>query len=237
MWKLFFDTAYALSFLIVFPAARRRFRDWHLFGYREKLNDLLEKFPELRKKKMRLAKGGGCLAFIFNEQDVYRVRKRTAEATTVLPRLEREKRITDALRRYCPVAIPNIKIIKGKKFVFYKTQFIPGVIMANLPEKTLNAHADEIAEQLAKILKKLHSADPASLYDLKDKKYKNRRWCHTDLCSNVLIDKKTFKITGIIDWEWACWGEIVWDFRSLYQHRHKMRRTEIPIKTVIKYYE
>ena len=236
MWKLFFNIAYASSFLIIFPSWRRRFRDWSLFGYREKLDDLLQTCPKLQHKKMRLAKGGGCLAFIFDETEVYKVRKRTAEATTIFPRLEREKRITDALRRYCPVAIPKIKIIQGNKFVFYKTDFIPGTIIANLPEKTLNAHTDEIVAQLVKILKKLHSANPAALKDLKTRD-KNRCWCHTDLCSNILIDKKTFKITGIIDWEWACWGKVEWDFCSLYRHRHKMRRTEIPVKTVIKYYE
>ena len=83
MWKFFFDIAYAFSFLIFIPRARRRFRDWYLFGYREKLDDLLQTLPELQHKKMRLTKGGGSLAFIFDNGDVYRVRKREAEATSV----------------------------------------------------------------------------------------------------------------------------------------------------------
>ena len=236
MWKLFFEIAWGLSFLVFIPGARRKIRDWYLFGYREKLDDLLKTCPELRSKKMRLTKGGGSLAFIFDEREVYRVRKRLAEATDVFPRLERERRITNALRRYCTVAIPNIKIIRGEKFVFYKTDFIPGVILANLPEKTLNANSDKIAEQLAKFLKKLHSANPKSISDLTDGN-KNKHWVHTDLCSNILIDPKTFVITGVIDWEWAVWAEVHWDFNSLYNRRRKMRRTEIPIKTVIKYYE
>ena len=124
MWKLFFETAYALSFLIIVPAWRKRFRDWTLFGYREKLDDLLATCPELRNKKIRLAKGGGSLAFIFDNKDVYRVRKRLAEATTIFPRLEREKRITDALRNYCTVKIPKIEFVQGGKFVFYKTQLL-----------------------------------------------------------------------------------------------------------------
>ena len=236
MWKLFFNIAYAFSFLIISPSARFRFRDWTLFGYREKLDDLLNTRPELRNKKLRVTKGGGSLAFIFDECDVYRVRKRRYEATTVFPRLAREQRITNALRRYCTVQIPDIEIIHGKKFIFYKTSFIPGVILANLSRKTLNAHSDEIAAQLATFLKKLHSAKPKSIADLTDGD-KNKHWCHTDLCSNILINPKTFKITGIIDWEWACWGFISGDFYSLYNRRRKMRRTEIPIKTVIKYYE
>ena len=236
MWKLFFETAYALSFLIIVPAWRKRFRDWTLFGYREKLDDLLATCPELRNKKMRLAKGGGSLAFIFDNKDVYRVRKRLAEATTIFPRLEQEKRITDALRRYCTIEIPKIEFVQGSKFVFYKTQFIPGVILANLPRKVLNAHSDKIADQLSEFLKQLHTANPKSIADLTDKD-KNHHWVHTDLCSNILINPKNFKITGIIDWEWARWAEIQRDFASLYSRRRKMRRTDIPIKTVIKYYE
>ncbi|MBR4507344.1 MAG: phosphotransferase [Alphaproteobacteria bacterium] len=235
MWKLFFDVAYALSFLIIFPRARRHFRDWTLFGYREKLDDLLKTVPELRNRKMRIAKGGGCLAFIFDEKDVYKVRKRLAEATTVFPRLERERRITNALRRYCTVEIPKIEIIHGNKFIFYKTNFIPGVILANLPLRQLNAHSDEIAEQLAKFLKKLHSANPASIADLKNKT--GEHWCHTDLCSNVLINPKTFKITGVIDWEWCVWADASLDFESLHNRRRKMRKTEITAKTLTKYYE
>lgn len=236
MWKFFFDIAYAFSFLIFIPRARRRFRDWYLFGYREKLDDLLQTLPELQHKKMRLTKGGGSLAFIFDNGDVYRVRKREAEATSIFPRLAREQRITNALRRYLPVSIPKIEFIRGKKFVFYKTKFIPGVILANLPERDLNKHSDYIAEQLAKILQKLHAANPKSIADLTDTNPEHH-WVHTDLCSNILINPETFVITGIIDWEWASWGNVSMDFVSLYNRRRKMRRTEIPIKTVIKYYE
>ena len=236
MWKLFFEIADAFGFLIIVPKWRRAFRERVLFGYREKLNDLLKTCPELRGQKMRLAKGGGSLAFIFNNKNVYRVRKTLAEATTIFPRVAREKRITDALRRYVPVAIPKITVIQGSKFFFYKTDFIPGVMLPSLSKKTLNAHSDEIAAQLAEFLKKLHSANPKSIADLTDKN-KNNHWCHTDLCSNILIDPKTFKITGIIDWEWTSWRDISWDFHSLYNRRRKMRATEIPIKTVIKYFE
>ena len=176
------------------------------------------------------------MAFIFNNHDVYRVRKTLTEATAVFPRLEREKRITDALRRYCTVKIPKIEIIHGKKFIFYKTDFIPGVMLPSLSVKTLNAHSDEIADQLAAFLKKLHAANPKSIADLTDPD-KNKHWTHTDLCSNILIDPKTFQITGIIDWEWVQWNYIRRDFISLYNRRRKMRRTEIPIKTVIKYFE
>lgn len=236
MWKFLFDCAYMFSFLIFIPRARRRFRDYHLFGYREKLDDLLKTVPELKNKKMKLTKGGGSLAFIFDDQYVYRVRKREHEAISIFPRLEREQRITNALRSYLPVAIPEIEFFCGKKFVFYKTKFIPGKILANLSERELNAHSDKIAEQLVKILKKLHNAKPKSIADLADKE-PNKHWVHTDLCSNILIDPKTFVITGIIDWEWAAWGDASMDFISLYRHRKKMRRTEIPVKTVIKYYE
>lgn len=236
MWKLFFNIAYAFSFLILVPSWRYRYRDWTLFGYREKLNDLLKTCPELRGKKMRITKGGGSLAFVFDNRYVYRVRKRRFEATEVFPRLERERRITNALRRYCTVAIPDIKIIRGEKFIFYKTTFIPGVMLASLPKKTLNQNSDKIAEQLAQFLKKLHAANPKSIADLTTKD-KNCHWVHSDLCSNILINPKTFVITGIIDWEWACWAHVSLDFHSLYNRRRKMRNTEIPIKTVIKYYE
>ncbi len=236
MWKFLFDFAYGLSFLIIIPSWRRKFRDETLFGYREKLDDLLATKPELCKKKMKLAKGGGSLAFIFDETEVYRVRKTLSEATTIFPRLEREKRITDALRRYLPVAIPKITIIKGRKFIFYKTSFIPGVILANLPKKVLNRHSDKIAGQLAVFLRKLHSANPKSIADLTTPD-KTRHWCHTDLCSNVLINPETFEITGVIDWEWAKWIDVCHDFYSLYKYRRKMRTTEIPLKTIVKYYE
>ena len=236
MWKLFFDIAYAFSFLVVIPSWRRHFRNWTLFGYHEKLDDLLNTCPDLRKKKMRLAKGGGSLAFIFDEKYVYRVRKREYEATKIFPRLEREKRITDALRKYLSVKIPDITVVHGQKFVFYKTTFIPGVILANLSLRDLNKHSDKIATQLAQFLKQLHAATPTGLNDLKQDKG-DCHWVHTDLCSNVLVNPKTFMITGVIDWEWTYWANISLDFHSLYNRRRKMRQTEIPIKTVIKYYE
>ena len=89
---------------------------------------------------------------------------------------------------------------------------------------------------MAKFLQQLHGANPKSIADLANKN-KNHHWVHSDLCSNILIDPKTYKITGVIDWEWTTFGDIAADFHSLYNRRRKMRRTEIPIKTVIKYYE
>ncbi|MBQ0013457.1 MAG: hypothetical protein KBS86_02735 [Proteobacteria bacterium] len=232
MWKLLFDTGYIFSCLIPCKTWRQHFRDVTLFGYGDKLMTLYAKFPELKKQHMQLCKGGGSLAFIFDNKIVYKIRKHNAN--TIHPRISAEKKITDALRPFCKVKIPQIEILTIGKYVFYKQIFIPGKLLVKMPLRRITKYMDDLTTQLANIIHSVYIADPQELLEFKSTK-KNGGWVNTDMCSNILINPKTMQITGIIDWEWVSWTDITVAFYGLYKVSHKMTKSGIGPATQKKY--
>lgn len=236
MWKIFFGTLYFISYTIPY----RRWRDWFrrekLFDYYAKLNALRGAFPNENWHHFRLAKGGGSLAFITGDT-VYKIRKFHMVDDSVT-KFSREKRVTDAIAPLLPVQIPHIKIHQIGIYTVYETKFIPGKILLDLPLKKIRAHRMQIGTDLGKIIYQLFNAKLPDLNDMRPKTTENGDigMIHGDMCSNILVDPKTMKITGIIDWEYADFGSLKREFFGLFWVRRKMRLTDIAPEAIWEYY-
>jgi len=232
VWKLLFDTGYIFSCLIPYKKWREYFRVHTMFDYKNKLVALYTQYPQFKHSHIKLCKGGGSLAFIVDNKTVYKVRKHNANI--IHNRIAMEKKITDALQPFCEVQIPQIEIVNIGQYIFYKQVFIPGKLLVKLPICKIIKHMDDITTQLAKIIHDVYVADPKELSELKksDKQY---GWVNSDMCSNILVNPKTMKITGIIDWEWTYWTNITEAFRGLYKVSNKMTKSGIGPATEKKY--
>lgn len=224
MWKLLFEFSDRLFALIPVKKWREYLRTVVLFDYRRKLNALQKKYPKFNWKKMGLTKGGGSIVFILDKKYTFKVRKRNNE-TSEFGRFEREKRVTDAIRPFCTIDIPEIEFVKAGGYTFYKTKYISGRPLVSVSSHRIRKYQDQISEQLAEFIYKKSLADPKELYDMRPNgEYKGWCWNHSDMCSNILIDPKTMVITGIIDWEWAGFGPVENEFNGLVWVRKKMRK-------------
>ena len=235
MWKLLFELGD--RFFAIVPI--KKWREWLrvsvLFDYRRKLNAIKSVCPELNFKKMRLAKGGGSIVFIIDNKYSFKVRKHNHE-TKLFPRFEREKRITDAIRPWCTIDIPEIDFITAGDYTFYKNKYIPGVLLVNIPSFRIKKYQTKISKQLAEFIYKKSFALPAEIDDLRqDPIQPNFSWTHGDMCSNILVNPKTMVITGIIDWEWAGYKETDREFRGLVRVRKKMRKIGLDKSTLAEY--
>ena len=243
MWRLFFEFMYGLSYLIPVPRVRRWFRREKLFDYKHKLNCLYARYPGLRKKHMRLAKGGGSLAFIFDERTVYKVRKHCDRDNSVA-KFAHEKRITDAIAPIVPVRVPHIELVTAGEFLFYKSEFIPGRVLVDLPLKRIREHREKIGRQLGDVIFHLFNAELPELADMRAEQMAHRNlppddigMVHGDMCSNIIINPKTMDVAGIIDWEYANFSSLKREFIGIFRVRRKMRQTDIAPEAMWQYYQ
>ena len=132
MWKLLFEFADRIFAVVPVKKWREYLRIHVLFDYRRKLNALKSGCPELNFKTFKLAKGGGSLVFLFDTGVTFKVRKHNYESGK-FDRFNREKRITDALREYCTIPIPNIEFVEFNGYTFYKSDLIPGKLLVSIP--------------------------------------------------------------------------------------------------------
>ena len=236
MWKLLFEISDRFFAIIPIKKWRDYLRVIVLFDYRRKLNALRKICPHFKWGNMRLAKGGDSLVFIIDNKITFKVRKRNNESMN-FDRFEYEKRITDALRPYCTIQIPEIEFINSDGYTFYKNKFIPGKLLINISTRRIKKYQDKISHQLAEFIYKKSFANPHELDDLRGKPLtKNFSWNHGDMCSNILINPRTMVITGIIDWEWAGYGDIKNEFRGLVWVRKKMQKIGLD-KSTKKYFD
>lgn len=236
MWKPFFEFLWFMSYFIPFSGMRTRFRLNTCFDYKNKLRAIRTATPELDWRKMRLAKGGGSLAFIVGDT-VFKVRKYHRHDNST-EKFAREKRITDAVAPILPVAVPKIEIIEAGDYLFYKTHFIPGRVLVDLPLKRIIANNDKIGKQIGNIIYTLFNADLKSLKDMqpKDAKKHGLGLVHGDMCSNIIVNPKTMDVVGIIDWEYAFYSNLWYEFYGIYRVRRKMRQTDIAPIAMWEYY-
>ncbi|MBO7644871.1 MAG: hypothetical protein J6S57_01040, partial [Alphaproteobacteria bacterium] len=203
MWKLLFEFADRLFAIIPIKKWREYLRVVVLFDYRRKLNALKSVYSELNFNTMQLAKGGGSLVFIIDNKYTFKVRKFNSEATK-FERFYREKQITDALRDVCTIKIPNIEFIDIGEYTFYKSDFIPGKLLVDIPTHRIKKFQQQISQQLAEFIYKKSFALPKEIEGMRSCPIRpDFCWNHGDMCSNILINPKDMIITGIIDWEWA----------------------------------
>ena len=227
MWKPFFDFLWFISYFIPVRRWRTWFRQNKCFDYKNKLCAIRAAVPELNWKKVRLAKGGGSLAFIVDDT-VFKVRKFHLKDDSA-EKFGREKRITDAIAPILPVAIPKIELIQAGQYLFYKTHFIPGRVLVDLPLKRIIANNEKIGKKIGETIYTLFNADIKSLKDMKprDAKKNNLGLVHGDMCSNIIVDPKTMDVVGIIDWEYAHYKTLRHEFFGIFRVRRKMRKTDI----------
>ena len=235
MWKILFEFADHLFAIIPVKKWRDYLRVVVLFDYRRKLNALMSAYPELNFRKMRLGKGGGSIVFIIDNKYTFKVRKHNFE-TANFARFDREKRITDAIRPYCTIQIPNIEFITVGGYTFYKSDFIPGKLLVGIPSQRIKKYQNQLSRQLAEFIYKKSFGLPDAIDDLRScPAQRGFSWNHGDMCSNILVNQKTMKITGIIDWEWAAYGPTDNEFNGLVWVRKKMRKIGLDKSTKHEY--
>ena len=234
MWKLLFEFSDRLFAIMPIKKWRDFLRQIVLFDYRRKLNALKKARPDLDFKKMHLAKGGASIVFIIGN-DTFKVRKKNYESS-VFPRFEYEKRITDAIRPFCTLEIPNIHFFSCDGFTFYETRRIPGKLLVSISTHKIKKYQKHISKQLADFIYKKSFANPPEINDLKHfPDSPDCSWVHGDMCSNILINPKTMTITGIIDWEWAGYRKTAEEFKGLVWVRKKMRKIGLDKTTHAEY--
>jgi len=221
MWKLFFDFCYFWSFFIPNRKRREDFRVNALFNYRHKLNVLRDACPDIKFRKIRMIKGGWNIGFIINDKYVFKIRKKFDDS--YVPKIIKEKRMTDAFRDIVPLKIPKIDIIKHGEYTFYRYEFIHGRNLTTFSERTISKHREKLAKQLAEFIFVMHNAHPAEIDDLITPD--GDGWGHNDICNNILVDSKTMDIIGIIDWEYSGWNYLETEFKNCTRYSSKMRNT------------
>lgn len=224
MWRLFFEACDFIVGFIPSQKKRERIRREKLYDYRKKYNALRKIIPEHEFKKIRVIKGGWNIGFIINKKYVCKIRK-FLDKNVPNEKIIREKRITDAFTNILPVQIPKIEVLKSDNMTFYKYNFIRGVNLNKISQKKITTNQEKIAKQLAKFIHIMHNSDIPEINDLKTGD--GDGWNHHDICNNVLIDKKTMDILGIIDWEYAGWGPLETEIKNCTVFSRKMRNTQI----------
>lgn len=225
MWKLLFDFCYFWSFFIPNRKRREYFRVHTLFDYRRKLNALRVACSDINIRKIRMIKGGWNIGFIVNDKYVFKIRKYFDDS--YVPKIIKEKRMTDAFRDIVPLKIPKIDIIEQGEYTFYKYEFIPGRNLNNLPLRTVLKYREKFAKQLAEFIYAMHHANPKEIADLKTTT--GDSWGHNDICNNTIVDPKTMDIVGIIDWEYSGWEYLETEFMNCTLYSHKLRKANMGI--------
>lgn len=233
MWKLFFDTCDFLCNFIPGDARRAKIRKTKLYDYRKKYRALRAAFPHLRFGHVKMIKGGWNIGFIVDKKYVFKIRK-YFDAHTPAEKIIREKRITDAFANISPLRIPKIEIVESRGYTFYKYDFIPGRNMNTFSLRTIEKNAWTWGAQLAEFINAVHNARPAEIKDLRAGD--GDGWNHNDICNNIIIDKKTMRISGLIDWEYAGWGTLETEFNNCVRFSQKIEKSKILIPIQLGYY-
>ena len=231
MWKLFFEICDFLCVLIPNKKLRDKIRTENLYDWKNKYKALKEKYPALDFRKTKMIKGGWNIGFIVDKKYVFKIRK-SFDNSLPTDKIEREKRITDAFADISPLRIPKIEIIKAGKYVFFKYDFIPGKNLNTFSSHKIKQNKEKWGKQLAEFIYAIHNHNPKEINDLKDKNIGDG-WNHNDICNNIIVDKKTMNIMGIIDWEYSGWGLLETEFINCVKFSKKI--TDSGILPIIKH--
>ncbi len=232
MWKLFFEVCDILCGLIPNRVRREQVRREKLYDWRKKYNALRAAFPELNFRHTKMIKGGWNIGFIVDNKYVFKIRK-AFDGNTQPDKIVREKRITDAFANIVPLRIPKIDIVNAGEYTFFKYDFIPGKNLNTVGMKTLMRHRDAWAKQIAAFIYAMHNARPTEIDDLRTGD--GDGWNHHDICNNMILDKKSMNIVGLIDWEYAGWGPLSTEFENAIIHSKKMIASGIGDKIIAEY--
>ena len=193
-----------------------------LIDYKNKYYALRDACPDIKFRKVKYILGGWNIGFIINNKYVFKVRKRTDVSD--IQRITKEKRITDTFAKVVPFDIPKIDIVYAGPYVFCKYEFIKGKNLTKLPFKTILKYREKWAKQMAEFVFAMHSVDPENLQDLKSGD--GDSWGHNDIGNNMIVDMKTMKIVGLIDWEYSGWNFLEMDLKKCTAHSKKLKKAE-----------
>lgn len=233
MWKLFFEICDILCGLIPNRRVRHRIRTQKLFDWRNKYRALRKRYPNLNFRHTRMIKGGWNIGFIVDNKYVFKIRK-FYDSSIPAEKIMREKRITDAFANISPLHIPKIEIVRAGKYTFYKYDFIPGKNMNTCSQRVIERNAWQWGAQLAEFINAVHNSRPTEIDDLRGDT-PGDGWNHNDMCNNIIVDKKTNKIVGVIDWEYAGWGTLETEFNNLVAFSKKVRDSGILVAVMSHY--
>ena len=100
--------------------------------------------------------------------------------------------------------------------------------------KTIIKNGWRWGKQLAEFIDAMHNSDPAEIADLKGED--GDGWNHNDICNNIIVDKKTMNIVGIIDWEYSGWGTLDKEFHNCTAFSKKMQKSGIAAAIQLEYH-
>lgn len=203
MWMQFFAICDFLCNFIPGRHRRAMVRQKYLYDWRKKYRALRHTFPELSFRHVKMIKGGWNIGFIIDHKYVFKIRK-FYDKTVPADKIVREVRLTNALAPVASVRIPCVNVVHADQYTFYKYDFIPGRNMNTFSAATIARYAPVWGAQIGEFIHSIHTASPMDLDDLRDGP--GDGWNHNDICNNVIINPKTMRVAGIIDWEYSGWG-------------------------------
>lgn len=234
MWKLFFIVSDFLCNFIPGHHRRSLIRRNKLYDFRKKYRALRHAYPELNFRHTKVIKGGWNIGFIVDRKYVFKIRK-YYDKNTPVEKIMREQRITGALADLASVRIPRIEVVRAGRYTFYKYDFIPGRNMNTFSAAQIARHAPVWGEQIGEFISSIHTAHLPALADLQDRP--GDGWNHNDICNNIIIDPKTMRVAGIIDWEYSGWGLLSTEFDNCVIFSRKIQESGILKHIQKKYYE
>lgn len=223
-WIWFFRISDFLCRFIPNRARRDYVRRVKLFDWRRKYNALRDAFPELNFRHAKMVKGGWNIGFIIDNKYVFKVRKQP-DTPVSHEKLLLQQRVTAALKSFSPLKMLDIQIFDVDEYTFYRYPFIRGHNLNHFHSSTIRRHRDLWGHQIADFIYKIHHANPKEIKDLITPE--GDGWNHNDLCNNVLVDTKTMRVVGVIDWEYAGWGYLETEFRNCTRFSSAMRKSGI----------
>lgn len=233
MWKLFFEICDFMCNFIPQKTKRKQIRTEKLYDWKNKYKALKNKYPDLNFRHTKMIKGGWNIGFIVDKKYVFKIRK-IFDNSIPKDKILREKRITDAFENISPVKIPKIEIVKAGKYTFYKYNFIPGKNLNKFSQKTINKYSQKWAKQIAEFIYAIHNHNPKELEDLKQNR-NGDGWNHNDICNNIIVNKKTMDIVGIIDWEYSNWDILENEFNNAVAFSKKIQHADMKNKIINEY--
>jgi aminoglycoside phosphotransferase (APT) family kinase protein len=221
MWQTFFRVCNFLCGFIPNPARRAHIRKIKLYDWAKKYAALRHACPEMRFRHVKMIKGGWNIGFIVDGKYVFKIRKFFDDESHPVKKIVREKRITDAFEHISPLKIPKIDIVESDGYTFYRYNFIPGRNMNTFSTRTLRKYEKQWCKQIAHFIYTVHNARPDGIDDLRDRD--GDGWNQNDICNNLIVNPKTMKIIGLIDWEYAGWGTLETEFENCVHFSQKLR--------------
>lgn len=195
-----------------------------LRDYKNKLNALYNVCKDIDIHKIRAVKGGHNIGFIINDKYVFKTKDRDSSD---INKVIKEKRITDAFANIVPVKIPKIDIVDAGQYVFVKYDFISGKNLTDFSLRTIIKYRKTWTKQIAQFIFTMHNHFPDMINDLKD--HDGDSWGHNDICNNMIVDTKTMKIIGIIDWEYAGWNFVETEIQNCTMYSPKLIQADFDI--------